>query len=263
MGWVETNRAGLTFFQCRELNDGQVIQGVSAKNCGNLALHTGDDPNCVIERRKSWLQVLGLDLNHVVSGVQVHGTKVALVDKTTAGSGAFSIEEAIRETDALITKETDLILATFTADCLPIFVYDPITPAIGVIHAGWRGTINGIVSFTIKRMVEEFGVCPGNCLAAIGPSICSDCFQVDRQLAEGFRKVYPQTVSENESGYRVDLQTFIRLDLIRIGIKPDRIYDARLCTSCRPELFFSYRAERGTTGRMMGIIGLKDRAGAR
>lgn len=258
MGWIETNRAGMTFFQCRELNDGQVTQGVSAKNCGNLALHTGDDPNCVIEQRKSWLQVLGLDLNNLVSGVQVHGTKVALVDKTAAGSGAFSIEEAIRETDALITKETDLILAVYTADCLPIFVYDPITPAVGVIHAGWRGTIKGIVSFTIERMVEEFGVNPGSCLAAIGPSICSNCFQVDRQLAEGFRKVYPQSVSEDQSGYRVDLQTIIKLDLIGIGIKPDQIYDARLCTSCHSEQFFSYRAERGAIGRMMGIIGLKD-----
>lgn len=257
MGWVETNHAGLTFFQCLELNDKHVIQAVSTKNCGNMALHTGDDPNLVLERRKSWLKALGMDLNRLVSGVQAHGTKVALVDKTDAGSGAFSIEEAIPETDALITKEPDLILATYTADCLPIFVYDPATPAVGVIHAGWRGTINGIASFTIKRMIDEYGVNPGNCLVAIGPSICGRCFRVDRQLAERFGEVHPQTVFEDESGSRIDLQAFIRLDLTQIGVKSDRIYDARLCTSCHPGQFFSYRAERGVSGRMIGIIGLR------
>lgn len=257
MGWVQANYPGLTVFQCEELNDGQVVQGFSARNCGNLALHTGDDPNRVIERRKSWLKVLGLDLDRSVSGVQVHGTKVALVDRTAAGSGAFNIEGAFPGTDALITKETELILATYTADCLPIFVYDPVTPAIGVIHAGWRGTIKSIVTFTIKRMIEEFGINPVNYLAAIGPSICSGCFRVDRQLAEAFEKVHPQTVIEDESGSRVDLQAFIRLDLTEIGLKPERIYDAKLCTSCHPDRLFSYRAEKGVIGRMMGIIALK------
>lgn len=257
MGWVETNLAGISLYQCRELNDHQVIQGFSARNSGNMALHIGDDPNQVIARRESWLKALGLSLEQLVSGVQVHGTKVALIEETAVGAGAFSLNGAIPETDALITKKPGIVLATFTADCIPVFIYDPATPAIGVVHAGWRGTIDGIVSITVNRMADEFGTIPGNCLIAMGPSICGACFRVERQLAERFGKVYSQVVTEAESGYRVDLQTFIRLDLIEIGVRSDHIYQAKFCTNCQPERFFSYRADHGKTGRMMGIIALK------
>lgn len=259
MGWVETNQSGLTFYQCQELNDRQVIQGFSTRNSGNLALHTGDDLNRVIVRRKSWLKALGLNLDHLVSSVQVHGTRIALVDETATGSGALSLDGAIPETDALITNKAGIILATFTADCIPLFVYDPLTPAIAVIHAGWRGTIEGIAPLTIGRMADEFGTNPDNCLVAIGPSICSACFRVDRQLAERFGRIHAQTVTEDESENRIDLQAFTRLDLTGIGVNSNRIYEAKLCTSCQSEHFFSYRADHGITGRMMGVIALNHR----
>lgn len=131
MGWVETNLSGISFHQCQELNDHQVIQGFSARDSGNMALHIGDDLNKVIARRKSWLKALGLSLEQLVAGVQVHGTRVASIEETAAGSGAFSLNGAIPETDALITKKPGIILATFTADCIPIFIYDPAMPAIG------------------------------------------------------------------------------------------------------------------------------------
>lgn len=257
MGWVETSLSGISFYQCRELNDHQVIQGFSARNSGNMALHIGDDPKQVIARRESWLKALGLSLEQLVSGIQVHGTRVALIEETAADAGAFSLNGAIPETDALITKKPGIVLATFTADCIPVFIYDPATPAIGVVHAGWRGTIAGIVTIAIKRMADEFGTIPGDCLIAMGPSICGACFRVDRQLAERFGKVHRQVVTEAESGYWVDLQTFIRLDLIEIGVHSDHIYQTKLCTNCHPERFFSYRADQGKTGRMMGIIALK------
>lgn len=259
MGWVETNHSGLTFYQCQELNNDEVIQGFSARNSGNLALHTGDDPNKVIARRESWLKAMGLNLDRLVCGVQVHGTKIALVEETAVGSGAYSLNGAITETDALITNKAGIILATFTADCIPVFVYDPVTPAIAIVHAGWRGTINGITTLAIRRMTDEFGTIPGNCLVAIGPSICGACFRVDRQLAERFGRIHAQTVTENEFESRVDLQAFIRSDLTGIGVSSDRIYQARLCTSCQPDHFFSYRADHGVTGRMMGIIALDHR----
>lgn len=259
MGWIATNHLGLTSFQCQEFNNSHVFQGVSTRNCGNMALHTGDEPIRVVERRRSWLKTLGLDLNYLVSGIQVHGTGIALVRQTDVGLGAFTIDNAIPDTDALITKEKGVILATYTADCLPIFVYDPMTPSVAVIHAGWRGAINGIVTLTIQRMVKEFGVNPVNCLVAIGPSICGCCFRVERQLAERFAEVHPQVAVINESENRVDLQTFIKLEMISSGILSDRIYEAGLCTSCHTDQFFSYRAEQGISGRMMGIIGLSAR----
>lgn len=259
MGWIVTNHSGSASFQCRELNNSQVFQGVSLRNCGNMALHTGDEPIRVVGRRRSWLQTLGLDLNHLVSGVQVHGTRIALVEQTDMGLGAFTIDNALPDTDALITKDGGVILATYTADCLPIFVYDPVTPSVAVIHAGWRGAIDGIATLTIQRMIKEFGVNPVNCLVAIGPSICGGCFRVERQLAERFAEFHPQAVVIDESENRVDLQTFIKLEMISNGVLADQIYEAGLCTSCHRDLFFSYRAEQGVSGRMMGIIGLKHR----
>lgn len=258
MGWVETNHSGIIFDQCQELNGHRVVQGFSVRISGNMALHIGDDPNQVVARRESWLKALSLRLEQLVAGIQVHGTRVALIEKTAVGSGAFNIDGAIPETDALVTREPGIILATFTADCIPIFIYDPVTPAIGVVHAGWRGTIQGIAAITVKRMVDEFGTNPGDCLVAIGPSICGDCYRVDRQLAERFGEIHTQVVTEDELGYRIDLQTFNRLDLMGIGVCASHIYEAHRCTNCQPERYFSYRADHGKTGRMMGIIALKE-----
>lgn len=257
MGWVEINPSGTCLYQCREFNDDQVVLGFSARDSGNMALHIGDDPNKVIVRRETWLKALDLSLERLVCGVQVHGTRVASIKATAAGSGAFSIDEAIPETDALITNQPGIILATFTADCIPIFIYDPVTPAIGIVHAGWRGTIDGIAATAVERMGDEFGVIPGDCLVAMGPSICSACFRVDRQLAKRFANVHSRVVTEDEAGFRVDLQTFNSLNLIGIGVCAEHIYKTQLCTNCQPDRFFSYRAEHGKTGRMMGIISLK------
>lgn len=257
MGWVETDHSGIGFYQCSELNNQQVVQAFSTRNSGNMALHIGDDPAKVIARRERWLKVLGLSLERLVAGVQVHGTRVAVISLSTAGAGAFSLDGAIPETDALITNTPGIVLATFTADCIPIFIYDPVTPAVAVVHAGWRGTINRIATITVQRMTAEYGTVPGDCLVAIGPSICGACFRVDRQLAEGFGSIYPQVVTQDETGARVDLQAFNRMDLVALGVSPDHIYQTKLCTNCQPERFFSYRAEQGKTGRMMGIIALK------
>ena len=257
MGWVETIYSGITFYQCRELNDRQVVQAFSHRNFGNMALHIGDDPEAVVVRRELWLKALGLDLEGLVCGVQVHGIRVAVVNETTAGSGAHSLSGAIPETDALITDRPGVVLATFTADCVPIFVYDPVKSAIGVIHAGWRGTIGRIAVTTVTRMAETFGTIPGDCLAAIGPSIGAGCFRVDEHLAGRFDKVHPQTVTKDESGFGIDLPAFNRIELTEIGVCPDHIYEARLCTKCQADQFFSYRADQGKTGRMMGVIALK------
>lgn len=257
MGWVETIYSGITFYQCQELNDQQVVQAISDRNFGNLALHTGDDPEAVVARRELWLKALGLGLEGLVCGVQVHGTRVAVAHETAAGSGAYSLCGAIPETDALITNRSGIVLATFTADCLPIFIYDPVKPAIGIIHAGWRGTIDRIAAATMERMVKTFGTVPGDCRAAIGPSICAGCFRVDERLAERFAKVHSQTVIKDQSGFSIDLQAFNRIELTEIGVCSNHIYEAQFCTKCQAERFFSYRADHGKTGRMMGVIALK------
>jgi polyphenol oxidase len=257
MSWFCKEHTGLKKYQLAALNDQSVVQGFSSRDYGNMALHTGDLRAKVIENRKRFLTSIELELANLVAAQQIHGTEIQVVKRPQIGSGATMVQTALPETDALITRERGVILAIFTADCLPVFIYDPMTPAIGIVHAGWRGTIAGIIKLTLAKMVHEFKTDPGYCRVGIGPSICATCFKVAPDVADQFRAVNPQVVKPTESGYQVDLGAFNAHLFQAVGVKPEQIFRADICTSCRREEFFSYRAEGGTSGRMMGIIALK------
>jgi YfiH family protein len=260
MIWPAENGNGMLVYRCPELNRSGVCQAFSTRSCGNMALHTGDRPDDVIRRRRQFLDSQGLSIRQLVVAGQVHGTRVQVVTAAMAGAGAESREDAIPQTDALITREPGIVLGIFTADCLPLFLYDPETPAIAVIHAGWRGAINRIAALTLERMEKSFGTRPGQVWAAVGPGICRSCFEVDRDLAERFREADHQAVGEINSVFHVDLAGFIAHDLAAAGMNPGRIAFSGSCTACDPKIFYSYRADGGTFGRMMGIIGLKKSA---
>lgn len=256
MSWFCKELYGKKTFQCEELNNSGVIQAFSTRDFGNMALHTGDEPGQVVIRRETFLTGIGLRLDDLIAGKQIHGTKISVVDHRLRGAGAHSYENAVPGTDALITRETGILLSIFTADCFPVFIYDPSTPAIGIAHAGWRGTINRIAFLTVKKMMEEFKADPTQFFIAFGPAIGSECFEVDPDLAAKFEELYPEVVLKNRNGYWVDLGRFNSIILQEIGINPARIIDAGICTSCQPHDFYSYRFEKGTMGRMMGVIAL-------
>jgi YfiH family protein len=222
-----------------------------------MALHTGDIATNVIKNRQHFLNSMGLKLDNLVAAEQIHGNVVQVIGRKHIGAGAWSQQTAIAGTDALITRERGVILSIFTADCLPIFIYDPHTPAIGIVHAGWRGTIAQITKLTINKMAAEFKTEPGNCRVAIGPSICKSCFKVSPVVAEQFSDINPEVVVQKESSYQIDLGAFNVWLLQKIGVKPEQIITGDLCTGCRNEDFFSYRIEGGTISRMMGIIALQ------
>jgi YfiH family protein len=256
MNWFCETAAGLKKYRAAMFNDPAVIQAVSSRDYGNMALHTGDLPVKVIENRRLFLNSLGLNLTNIVAAEQIHGTAIQVVGQEQRGRGNYSMETALPGTDALITREPGVVLSIFTADCLPIFIYDPKTPAIAIIHAGWRGTIAQIAGLTITKMIREFGTDPAFCRVAIGPAICNACFGVSTDVAEPFREIFPQVVMESESGYHVDLAMFNSLALQKAGVRSDKIAIADLCT-CHTGEFFSYRGEHGTKGRLMGIIALQ------
>ncbi|HYH05049.1 MAG TPA: peptidoglycan editing factor PgeF [Bacillota bacterium] len=258
MSWQIQCYHGVEVYQALSLNDSGLIQGFSTQNAGNLALHTGDMPEKVIERRRDFLKVFGLKLEQLVAANQVHGTTIRKVDRQLAGAGALSFATALPETDALITEIPGIVLSIFTADCLPVFLYDPDTPAIAVIHAGWRGTLGRIAEKTLERMVDEYQTTPGRLRAAIGPAICRHCFQVNQDLADEFSKDDPLAVeSDSTTASYVDLPGFNARLLAKAGVAPENIDLSGACTSCQTETFFSYRAGNRTIGRMMGIISLK------
>lgn len=257
MSWVKETKDNYSVYRCHQFNNSGIIQAFSVKMNGNMALHTGDDPVKVLERRQIFLNGMGLQLQDLVAGVQTHGVNVRLITRQTGGAGAWDLATALPDTDALITKEPGLILSIYTADCLPVFIFDPATPAIGLAHAGWRGTLQGIAAKTLEKMMINFQTIPAQCWVAIGPAIGTECFTVAENVAEQFAAVFPEAVTGDPPDYRVDLNRFNQCLLRNSGVSGEQIISSGLCTSCFRDDFYSYRADHHTRGRMMGIISLR------
>jgi YfiH family protein len=221
-------------------------------------LHVGDDPVAVIERRERLLEKLGLSLDNLVVMEQVHGANINIVSKSEKGRGAREMATAIPATDALITREPGIILIVSVADCFPVFIHDPATPAIGLAHAGWRGALAGIAGKTLQAMKAEFGSRVEDCRVLIGPGIGPCCFRVGSELEEEFAAHFPEAVSRRSDDTYIDLPQVIIQPLIKSGVALQQIFGSSECTSCLSERYFSHRAEDGRCGRMMGILTLSE-----
>jgi hypothetical protein len=156
-----------------------------------------------------------------------------------------------------------LALVVSTADCLPILIHDPVRKAVAAVHAGWRGTAKGITVQALGAMRAAYGTDPADCRAAIGPGIRRCCFEVDSVVTKAMAGALPSWewhATANRAGHwLLDLAGINRALLTAAGLLDDRIEDVNLCTSCRSDLFFSHRAEKGRTGRMMNFILLEDK----
>lgn len=227
----------------------------------NLAFHTGDVPEAVLNNRAIFSQALGIESAHLVCGEQVHGEQIVKVTKEDLGKGAFEPKKSIKATDALITAEKNVPLITFYADCVPIFFLDPIKKVIGLAHAGWKGTVAKIGAKTVKQMQLEFNCQAENILVGIGPSIGPCHYEVDLPVMVKFQEAFPNywekllSFSGNEKA-QLNLWEANAYQLREIGILNENITIAKNCTVCQTEYFYSYRAQ-GKTGRMAAIIMLK------
>ncbi|MFC5467176.1 peptidoglycan editing factor PgeF [Cohnella suwonensis] len=242
--------------------------GFTTRHAGNVALHVGDDPGAVIGRRSAIAESLGWTFEAFTCAEQVHGSDVRVIDRKGAGSGRMDRESACHHTDALVTNEDDVFLAMFYADCVPLYFYDPDTGAMGLAHAGWKGTVADIVGSTVSRMSDVYGANPANIVAAIGPSIGACCYEVDGTVLSQVMPLVaddPATAAivvrsaERKGRAMLDLKHLNRHLMIKAGILPSGIEVSSWCTSCRNDLLFSHRKENGTTGRMMSWIGRKSR----
>lgn len=224
----------------------------------NLGLHVGDAPSLVVQNRQRICEALGINPRHLVAAQQVHGDRVEVVTAQERGRGAVDYQGALEATDALITKEKKVPLTTYFADCVPIFILDPVTPAIGLSHAGWKGTVMKIGAKTIKRMAEKFGTKAQECLIGIGPSIGPCCYEVDEgvveRLAANFLNWETFLKPTGEGRFLLDLWQANAQALMEVGVKKENITMSGYCTHCHRSLFFSYRAQKGKTGRMAAIL---------
>ena len=227
----------------------------------NLGLHVGDEKTYVVENRKKYLSSLDFSLNDSVALNQVHGSNIILVGESDRGRGMTSYEDFLCSADGMVTNKPGILLTTYYADCVPIYIYDPQTNSIGIAHAGWKGTVLKIGISLVSSLNKSYGVNPNNCIAVIGPSIGPCCYEVDERILNPVKKAYPDyfSIVTNEGlgkGF-IDLWEANNLSLQESGILSQNIYMSKLCTSCNKEYFFSHRRDNGRTGRMSAVIGLR------
>ena len=225
-----------------------------------------DEPDCVPRNRKAVFDALsrgpkGLDLDWFTAAKQVHGDAVRRVTTAERGRGARSHEDAVPATDALITDIPGVPIGIFTADCVPVFLFDPEKTAVGIAHAGWRGTVKSIAQKAVERTREEFGSEPGDMWAAVGPSIGPCCYEVGPDVFNEFRREFhyaaPLFRKTYAQKWRLDLWLANRRQLEGCGLDPERIIEARICSSCCAHEYFSSRKLGPRAGRTLSVIGIK------
>ncbi|AFQ45672.1 peptidoglycan editing factor PgeF [Desulfosporosinus meridiei] len=227
-------------------------------NSFNLGLHVGDDPKVVLENRKCWFNHWGVPSDRVAVGEQVHGTNVIWVTEEDGGRGANELETAIPSVDGLLTQST-LGLMAFFADCVPLYFYYPNLEAVGIVHAGWKGTVNKI-GLKALEYFEKAGGQTESAWVAIGPSIGPSCYLVDERVAEEFRLNYDKTTflyPQEDGHYLLNLWEANKMLCLAKGVHPENIDIAAVCTASNPEWFFSHRRDGARTGRMAGWIRMR------
>lgn len=206
----------------------------------NLGMRSADDAGNVLENRRR--VCAALDLPPFAAARQVHGTAIATVERNRAGAGFEGPDDAIPGADALVTGEPNVPLAVLTADCVPIALADPRAGLLAVVHAGWRGTAAGIVGAALARFPD-----PSRILAAVGPSIGLDHYEVSEEVARSISAVTSNgAVVERAAGARLDLPGTIARILEEHGV--GNVERAAECTACEERRFFSFRRD-GETGR--------------
>lgn len=213
----------------------------------NLGLTSGDNPAQVQENRQIFCRQLDIAPDRVVFAQQVHGSAVIRV----VAPGP------VPNCDALITDQPGLFLAVFVADCTPILIYDSRTRAVGAAHAGWRGTVGGVVANTLAAMTAQFGTQPSDCHAYIGTCIGPTAFEVGDEVAVRFAEPCKQWDAQ-AAKYKVDLKAANCQQLIDTGVPPAQIGVSPHCTVLHNADYFSYRAEGPASGRMVALVGIRD-----
>ena len=238
------------------------LGGVSPlpSNALSLAYFKGDADENVSENRRRFLSAVGAEHARIMTARQTHSTDRFTVESETQTRGAQP------ECDAMITRMTGVLLAVQTADCLPVLIGDTKTGTMAAIHAGWRGTAGRITERTIADLMLVHGVSPRDCIAALGPAACAECYEVGEDVIGRYKKEfgYWRNLLVNfraDGKAHLDIRAANFQQLSYCGFSEDSIYIADHCTMHQNELFFSYRREgKGQpsgVGRSLSIIGKK------
>ncbi len=191
----------------------------------------------------------------VVGMEQVHGSVVRSVDAPVSGEGGPGRDWLVLDgCDGLVTKSAGTLLTAMIADCVPVFLYDEEQGAIGLLHAGWKGTSERIVQRGIKKMREEYGTRVSELRIYLGPSIEKACYPVGKDVYDRFSRWTAGELAANDR--RLDLRGINREQAVEMGVGEENIHISRYCTRCFEDMFYSYRASGGNCGRMIAFMGL-------
>lgn len=253
----------------------------------NLSFTRGDLDENVYKNYEIISDAIGFDMEKIVMSNQTHTTNVKRVYMKDAGRGMHG-KERFEDIDGLVTNEKGLVLATFYADCVPLYFVDPVNKAIGLSHSGWRGTVNRMGKVTLEKMAEEFGTKPGDVICAIGPSICMECYEVSKDVADEFVKEFAVSdipvisdeelnelkndnnldnrifngdkilIDKGNGKYQLNLWEANKRVLLDAGIKEENLSITDICTCHNPDVLYSHRASMGKRGNLAAFLTIKD-----
>jgi YfiH family protein len=245
---------------CREF---KVAAGFTTRNGGvsrapynslNLAFNTDDQQYNVEGNRSNLSRAFGIPPHQLLTVKQVHGTDLLIIDEANPDLSHFLNIEC----DAIVTNQPGIMIGILVADCYPVILFDPVQKVAAAVHVGWRGAAGGILGQTLKALRENFNSMIHDIRAAVGPGIGGHLYEVDRPVREAFRKGaghWDRCSREVGLGkWHLDLKQACQLQLAEAGLTEGQIDAADECTCCHKELFYSYRRDKGLTGRQLGFI---------
>lgn len=218
----------------------------------NLSRAVGDDPSAVEHNHARIYRALGISSSQVAQCHLVHSCVVHVITRQEGGRW-------LGPADGIATAQPGVMLSMCFADCVPILFHDPQRRAVGLVHAGWRGTLRNVAAAAVRAMTEELGCAARDITALIGPSIGPCCYEVGAEVVQAFTTVLPEMAPSllRRDGRRVhlDLWQANHQQLLAAGV--GQVYDMALCTACLHDLFFSHRGDGGRTGRFGVVIGYR------
>lgn len=236
---------------------GGVSEGIYASM--NLGSTRGDDPACVKENYRRFCGAIGADMTGVVMTNQIHSTIIRTATPADIKKDLYDPEGY--DCDGLITNEPGLALTIFSADCIPVLLYDPVKRVIAAVHAGWRGTAGDIAGKAARLMQENYASDPADILTAIGPGISQCCFETHADVPDAMLEVLgdlakPYIACLENGKFKVDLKGINAALLIRAGVRPEHVEISSDCTACLNEKYWSHRVTQGHRGSQAAILQL-------
>jgi hypothetical protein len=230
---------------------------------GDVGYSPSNDHAAIDAGRATFLHAASITPDALTLGRQTHGTRVQPVVQSDRGRGRPPSFDAFPETDGMVTACPDVALGVVVADCVPVLLYDPCNHAVGLLHAGWRGTVGGIARVGVDAMRDEFGSRPEELMVGLGPSIGPCCYEVGLDVIDAWHQAgvsnASRAVFRDAESYHFDLWGANRLMLLDAGVERRNIEVAAICTRCEHNRFFSYRAARAGQsphGRMLMVAQL-------